>query len=203
MRLVLAQEARSLIERLGFRKSWIRALPIYFLLLGVFGVFIPLQRGRDFLDSVILGAYACLGVVFAAPAAAAAFDQRPSLQQAGARVAISVIYGEIVAGAMLLLGLITVYASHAGRIVVGPNLQSLAECLTLGFTLSLAVCMAAVWLCVKFSPTISRGVVRAVFLALVGAFFLRSGWLPSVAVSAAEIALLASLLFFLVLRATL
>src|SRR6185369_12635620 len=81
----------------------------------------------EFPDAVILGAYACLGVVFAAPSAASPFDGRPTIWKAGARVVISVFYGELLAVTMLLLGIITVYVSNGGRIVVGPNLQSLSE----------------------------------------------------------------------------
>src|SRR5438876_6059194 len=115
----LAEEASNLQERLGFRgAAWVRALPIYLLVIGVFGVFLPWQKGRDFLDSVMLGAYVCLGVVFAAPAAAAEFEKIPTTEKALARIAISVLYGELVAVAMLLLGMITVYESVAVMIAV-------------------------------------------------------------------------------------
>ena len=87
MKADLTEEASNLRTRLGFQGAgWIWSLPIYVLVIGVFGVFLPWQKGRDFLDSVILGAYACLGVVFAAPAAAPEFDQtayRP--ESSGAR----------------------------------------------------------------------------------------------------------------------
>jgi hypothetical protein len=204
MKAELAQEASDLRRRLGFQGSgWIRAMPLYLLLIGVFGVFLPWQKGRDFLDSVMLGAYACLGVVFAAPAAASPFEKDPTIGRASARVVMSVLYGELVAAAMLALGVITVYVSHGSRIVVGPDLQSLLECAVLGLTLSVAVSTAAVWLSLRFSPGAAKGVVRVVFLGLLAAFYLRSGWLPTVALRGAGIALLASVLFFLVLRATL
>jgi hypothetical protein len=204
MRVELAQEASDLRRRLGFqRTAWMRAMPVYILLIGVFGVFLPWQKGRDFLDSVMLGAYACLGVVFAAPAAASGFERIPTTPQALARVLISVLYGEFVAGVMLLLGTVTVYVSRAGRIVVGPDLRSLAECAALGLTLSLAVATAAVWISLRFSPGAAKGVVRVVFLGLLAAFYLRSGWLPDVALPGAGIALVASIVFFAGLRATL
>jgi hypothetical protein len=104
---------------------------------------------------------------------------------------------------MLLLGFTTVYALRWGRIVVGPDLQSLAECAAFGLMLSLAVSTAAVWLSVRFSPGIAKGVVRLVFLGLLAAFYFRSGWLPTVALRGAGIALLASMVFLLALRTTL
>ncbi len=204
MKAELTEEASNLRTRLGFRDAgWIRSLPVYLLVIGVFGVFLPWQKGRDFLDSVILGAYACLGVVFAAPAAAPEFDRLPTVQRTLARVAISVFYGELLAGAMLLLGITTVYVSHGGRIVVGPDLQSLAECAALGLTLSWAVSTATVWISLKTSPRAAKTAVRLVFLGLLAAFYFRSGWLPTVALRGAGIALLASILLFLGLRTTL
>jgi len=87
--------------------------------------------------------------------------------------------------------------------VVGPNLQSLSECLWFGLTMSLAITTAAVWLSVRFSPTVSRGVVRLMFLGLVAAFYLRSGWLPVIALRGAGLGLAAAVIFFLGLSATL
>ena len=201
MKAELTEEASNLRTRLGFQGAgWIRSLPLYLLVIGVFGVFLPWQRGRDFLDSVILGAYACLGVVFAAPAAAPEFEKHPSVQTALSRVAISVFYGELVAGTMLTLGITTVYVAHGGRIVVGPDLRSLAECAALGLALSWAVSTATVWISIRTSPSAAKAAVRLVFLALLAAFYFRSGWLPTVALRGAGIALLASILLFMGLR---
>src|SRR6478735_5138797 len=126
----LAEEVSNLRGRLGFQgPGLIWAVLVYLILIGIFGVFLPWQRGRSFLDAVILGAYACLGVVFAAPSAGAAFDGRPTIRRAAVRIAISVLYGELLAVTMLLLGIITVYISNGGRIVVGPNLRSLSDSL--------------------------------------------------------------------------
>jgi hypothetical protein len=168
--------------------------------IGIFGVFLPWEKGRDFLDAVILGAYACLGVAFSAPAAAPEFERFPTIQKAVARVVVSVFYGELLAGMMLLLGITTVYASRGGRIVVGPDLRSLAECAALGLTLSWAVSTATVGLSLRTSPRAAKAVVRLVFLVLLAAFYLRSGWLPAVAFRGAGIALLASILLFVALR---
>jgi hypothetical protein len=63
--------------------------------------------------------------------------------------------------------------------------------------------MAAVWLAVQFSPNTAKAVVRLTFVGLLAAFYLRSGWLPAVALRGAGIAVLASVVFFLALRAAL
>ncbi len=200
----LAEEASNLRTRLGFQDTgWMRVLPVYVLVIGIFGVFLPWQKGRDFLDSVILGAYACLGVVFAAPAAAPEFEKVPTVQTALARVVISVLYGELLAAAMLMLGITTVYVSRGGRIVVGPDLRSLAECAVLGLMLSWAVSTAAVWISLRTSPQTAKTVIRLVFLVLLAAFYFRSGWLPAVALRGAGFALLTSILLSVGLRTTL
>ena len=204
MRGALSEEASGLRHRIGLHgTAWIRAMPLYLLLIGAFGVWLPWQKGQDFLNPVILGAYACLGIVFAAPAAAPEFENGASLQKALARVIVSVLYGELAAGVMLMLALTSVYVSHAGRIVVGPDLRALAECSAMGLTLSIALSAAAVWLSVKFSTNVARNVVRLVFLSLLAAFYLRSGWLPTIALRGAAIGFLLSILFLLGLRATL
>jgi hypothetical protein len=207
MTCVLAEEASGLLGRLGFQGVWtravLRAAPVFVVLIGIFGVFVPWQRGQNFFDSVILGAYACLGVVFSGPASATPFESRPSSQRALARVLISVLYGELVAITLLAVALATVYVVHKGPVIVGPNLQSLSECLLFGLTLSLAITAAAVWLAVRFSPAVSRGVVRVIFLALVAAFYVGSGWLPAIALRGAFIAFAVSILFLLALKTSL
>jgi hypothetical protein len=197
-----AAECSDLRERLGFQKPrWSKTALAYLLLTGVFGILLPFVKGRDFLDSVILGGYASLGVVFAAPAAGSEFEQTPSTPRVLARVVISVLYGELLAGALVLLGLLTIYISRWGRIVVGPDLRSLGECALLGVSLSLALSAFAAWTSLRFSPSASRRSIRLLFLGLLAAFYLRSGWLPAIALRGAAIALLLSLVFLIILIA--
>jgi hypothetical protein len=102
---------------------------------------------------------------------------------------------------MLVLGIITVYVSRGGRIVVGPDLRSLAECAAFGLTLSWAVSTAAAWISAEASPRAAKTAVRLVFLCLLAAFYFRSGWLPSVALRGAGVALLVSIVLLVGLRA--
>jgi hypothetical protein len=104
---------------------------------------------------------------------------------------------------MLMLGITTVYLSRGGRIAVGPDLRSLAECAALGLMLSWAVSTATVWISLRTSPQTAKAVVRLVFLGLLAAFYFRSGWLPAVALRGAGFALLASIVLSVGLRTTL
>src|ERR1700704_6683986 len=79
--LLLKAEA----ARLAAAQSWVTQL----LILAVFGVVLPLLKGLDFFDPLILGAYTCMGVVFAPPAAASSFATA-SLSAAHARIAVCV-----------------------------------------------------------------------------------------------------------------
>src|ERR1700677_766670 len=96
----LLTEIRVLASRLS---GW-RSVLSHLALLAAFGFMIPSLKGIDFLDTQVLGAYACLGLIFAGPATAQAFPEgiSSSFQQAKARIFAAVLYGEIVA--MNLLG---------------------------------------------------------------------------------------------------
>src|ERR1017187_4424743 len=85
----LQYERRALLERIGIvgpRRA--RSILTHVALIAVFGVWLPWMKGIEFLDPVVLAAYACLGILFAGPVAAQAFaeDPWPSKAVAMARV---------------------------------------------------------------------------------------------------------------------
>lgn len=164
-----------------------RGVLIHLALIAVFGVFLPMWKGIDFLDSVILSAYACLAILFAAPAAAEAFAaSRPaSFQAAMAKVAIALIYAEFMTVAILGTGLATVYSRT--HFPVPPDFETLAVSAIFGFAAAAAMASIAGWLALRFSSGIARGVLRVLFLGLLLVFFYRSRWLPDVAARGAAI----------------
>jgi hypothetical protein len=182
----LAGEFMDLLGRLGFRGPgrW-RAAAIHGAVFLVFGFLLPWTKGVPFLDSVILGAYACMGVVFTAPAAAAAFDH-PDPGRVLARIAACAAYGCAFAWTMLVAGVMTVYFS--APFLIGLDLQAVAESVLFGAMLSTAAAALAVWLTLRFSPRAARGAMRGVFLALLLAFVWYSRWLPDIALRGAAIA---------------
>jgi hypothetical protein len=138
------------------------------VLFAVFAVWLPLQKGLSFLDPVALGAYASLGVIFAAPAAAS-----------GVPVFRAVRNGLALSWAMLLIGAGTVYFSRT--VVVGPDLRSLAECGLFGLGLSFAVASIVAFTAGRASVSIAKIVARLLLLSLLALFYFWSGWLPAVA----------------------
>src|ERR1700675_3178918 len=106
----IRMESQAFGSRPGLRgPGKIQVWLIHAALLGVLGIYLPWRKGFGFLDPVLSTAYACMGVLFAAPVAAQAFsgDRPESMMQALARILIAVIYGECIALGMLAIGLAT------------------------------------------------------------------------------------------------
>ncbi len=182
----VGEEARGLRERLGFRSGrWLRGALIHILVLGSFGFLLPWAKGVEFLDSVILGAYACLGVVFVAPAAAAPLDDAAP-GRALARIAVCVAYGCAMSWTMLAGGLLTVYIGSP--FLIGLDPQSLAASVLFGVMLSAAAASMAVWIALRISAIAAKTAMRLVFLGLLLLFFWYARWLPDVALKGAGIA---------------
>jgi hypothetical protein len=192
--------AQTLRERVGLASAG-RGVLIHLLVIGTFGIFLPWMRGIDFLDPVMLDAYACLGVLFAAPAAAQAFAvERPhSLADALARIAVSVIYGEVMAIAMLMAALATVHLTHL-YFPIAPDLLGLIEANAFGLAASIAMAAIAGWITTRLSAGAARMMIRVIFLAALVVFFFRSRWLPDVVTTGALIALVIAALAILALR---
>src|SRR5580693_2257604 len=131
----LGREGQELRSRLGLKAEPLRAILVHIAVVVVFGVFLPWWLGIQFLDPVTIAAYSCLGVLFAAPAAAQAFaDQRPhSMSDALAGIAIAALYGEAMAIVILLAGFMTIFMTHA-RVLLTPDFVGLGEAAALGLS---------------------------------------------------------------------
>jgi hypothetical protein len=164
-------EARS---RFGFR-----VILVHLAIVAVFGVWWPYIRGPEFFDPVFLSAYACLGVLFAGPAAAQAFANRPqSMPDATARIAFAVCYGEAMAFIILLAGLMTVAAGKTPSF--GLDIAGLALAMLLGLTGAIAIASVAAWIALRFTPYSARQALRVLYIGLLALFFFESRWLPDV-----------------------
>jgi hypothetical protein len=179
----------------------VRTAFLYAALIAVFGVLLPWTKGLDFLDPVMTAAYACLGVLFAGPAAAEAFaEKRPdSLRAALLGVAKAVVYGEVLAVVMLIAGVATVSISR-GRGLRLPELDVLGEAGLLGLMASTALALLAGWITLRFSHGAARRALRFVFLAMLIAFFYWSRWLPDAALRGAAVAAVIAGVMILAMR---
>lgn len=147
----------------------------------VFGVLLPHRRGISFLDPVMVSAYACMGLIFSAPAAVDAFDRsRPqSMKDALRRIALAAGYGEGLALLMFLLGVVTINISRRGRVRL-PELDILGESGFLGIAATFTMALFAGWMTLRFSSRTARLGTRAVLLFLLLEFWLHSSRLPEV-----------------------
>ncbi|HTS75720.1 MAG TPA: hypothetical protein VMG40_05925 [Bryobacteraceae bacterium] len=151
------------------------------------------------MDPVLLAAYACLGVLFAAPAAAQSFAERPaSMPHVYARIAIAVLYGELMTIAMLAAAFATFYFLHP--LPIGPDVPGLARINAFGLCASLAMAAGSAWITLRFSASAARVLMRLAFLALLIVFFFKSRWLPELDLTAALAALLVGAIAILAIR---
>lgn len=162
------------------------------------------MKGIDFLDSQVLCAYACLGLIFAGPAAAQAFPESlVTFQQAKARVFASMLYGELVVAALLGSGIATVYLTRRGGYVPTPDWETLGRCALFGLGASAMLASMAAWITVGFSRRAAMVSLRLVFFGLLVLFYFRGRWLPDVGLAGAASCLaLAGLFIELLRRAT-
>jgi hypothetical protein len=180
--------------------SVIRNSVIYVLLILAFGVAVPAAKGLGFFDPTLLAAYACLGTIFAGPAAAQKFQKRPaSLGQAVRWIVRAVLFGELIATAMLACGVATVYyTSRSG--FFPPDLVTLGYSLWLGLAACLALASLAAWVSLEFSAGAARMALRLIFVGLLVLYYLRGAWLTDVAVPGILICLMAAVVFTMLLR---
>ena len=168
-----------------------RSILAHLALLAVFGIVTPRFKGLDFFDPQILGAYACLGLIFAGPATAQLFPEgiSTSFQQAKARIFVGVLYGEVVALTLLAAGIATVYGSYRGHFVPTPDWESLGRTALFGLGASAAAASLAAWVAVRFSRRIATLCLRLIFFGLLILFYYRGQWLPEIGLAAAGVAL--------------
>ena len=169
----LKAESAALLGRLGVTGAtrW-RGAGIHLLVWIAFGVLVPLRKGLDFFDPVILGAYASLGAVFAAPVAAYA-QEVPSLGRAQARILACALYGELMALSMTGGGIASVYLSHRNGAFFPPELISLGEAVGFGAALALCLTTLSVWIALRFSAGAAKAALRLIFLGLLVLFLFR------------------------------
>jgi hypothetical protein len=179
-----------------------RTLFLNLAILLLFGIIFPWQKGLDFPDEVIITAYCCLGVLFAAPAAAQACSDDPpqTMSDTLSRIVWCVAYGEIMALLMLAGGIATFNVAHWQGQLMYPNLSMLFPALALGLTASLAFASIAAAIALRFSAGAARIALRVLFLGLLVLFFFYSRWLPEIAGRAAWGCLGLSIVVLLALR---
>jgi hypothetical protein len=142
-----------------------------------FGILVPIYKGFGFLDARILAAYACLSLLFVAPASAegAGADVRALL----ARIAIIVAWGWgmtvlILGTAIVTLNIVSPGAGNRRGGFVAPPVQFLAAMVIFSLSASIAIAMLGSLLARRFSAKGAKNILRTAFLAILLA--LAFGW---------------------------
>jgi|SRR5579863_8134537 hypothetical protein len=145
-----------------------------------FGILVPIYKGFGFLDARILAAYACLSLLFVAPASAegAAAGTRALL----ARIAIIVAWGWgmtvlILGTAIVTLNIVGAGGNRRGGFVA-PPVQFLAAILTFSLSASIAIALLGSILARRFSAKGAKNILRTAFLAILLALAFGSRLLP-------------------------
>lgn len=195
---ILLAEIRTLIARIA---GW-RSILLHLALLLAFGIWIPKLKGIDFLDSQVLGAYTCLGLIFAGPATAQAFapDFQATFGQALARIFAGVLYGEVVAGTLVGLGIATVNLTNRGGFVPQPDWITIARCALFGLAASGLLAAMAALLAVRFSKNMAMTGLRICFFGLLVLYYFRGQWLADASLAASTACLVVAGLFIGLLR---
>jgi hypothetical protein len=179
VRRALSEEARALLRRLSLAPAgrWPLGAAVHTMVFAIFGIVIPLAKGLDFFDPVILAAYGFLTAVFAAPVVAHPFEH-PSRRRVEARLTLAVLYGALMAIGALGTGILTVYWTHRNRAFFPPELAALAGAVGSGLALAYALASFAAWMTLRSTPKAARFALRGVMLGLLFLFWLRGRSLP-------------------------
>ncbi len=137
-------------------------------IVAVFGICLPWYKGLDFLDPVIITAYALLAVFFVAPASAEAFaGQHPTpraeiLRRSGTLLA----YGWGIALLVLAAGLASVNFKMWHGHPLMPESPFLVAVLLLGLTLSAVVIATSAFMARRMTAKAIKGILRLTFLVI-------------------------------------
>jgi hypothetical protein len=142
-----------------------------------FGILVPIYKGFGFLDARILAAYACLSLLFVAPASSEVASASASALLA--RIAIIVAWGWgmtvlILGTAIVTLNIVSPGAGNRRAGFVAPPAQFLAAILIFSLSASIAIAMLGSILARRFSPKGVKNILRTAFLAILLA--LAFGW---------------------------
>jgi hypothetical protein len=129
----------------------------------VFGILVPIYKGFAFLDSRIIAAYACLALLFVAPASA---ELGAAPGKILGKIAIIVAWGWGITVLILGAALVTLnLVNHRGGFAA-PPLEFLAAVLTFSLSASIAIAMLGAVLARRFSAAGVKNILRTAFLIL-------------------------------------
>ena len=141
---------------------------VVLIVVAAFGILVPLYKGFGFLDPRIIAAYACLALLFVAPASAEVVSAEGNIAPAAifGKIALIVAWGWgvtllILASAMITLNLM----ARRGGVLVPPT-RFLAAVLTFSLVASIAIAVLGALLARRFSASGVKNILRTGFLVI-------------------------------------
>jgi hypothetical protein len=146
-----------------------------------FGILVPIYKGFGFLDPRIIAAYACLSLLFVAPASA----ELAAASGTGlfGRIAIIVAWGWGVTVLILATAIVTLNIVNSGGAprrggFAAPPLEFLAAILVFSLIASIVIALLGAVLARRFSATQVKNILRTAFLLILLALAFGSRFLP-------------------------
>jgi hypothetical protein len=158
-----------------------RQAVVILVVVAAFGILFPLYKGFGLLDSRILAAYACLALLFVAPASAElAAAHGKSLAPAAVvrRIAVIIAWGWGITVVILVTAIVTLNLMSRGGGWLAPPWGFLAAILTFSLSGSAAIAMLGAVLARWFSAAGVKNILRIGFLAILLAIAFGSRVLP-------------------------
>ena len=146
-----------------------------------FGILVPWYKGFVFLDPRILSAYACLALLFVAPASAevAALQQSETSPAAHlSRIGTVVAYGWTVTVVILISALVTLNLTNWRGVLITPPWGLCAALLVFSLAGSAAVATASAVLARYFTAAGVKSILRGLFLVVLLVLVFSSRLLP-------------------------
>jgi hypothetical protein len=133
----------------------------------IFGVLVPYLKGFEFFDAQMILGYACVGMLFSAPAAAVAFSGKPDSSKTLRLLLSATAYGWGVSMILLGAGILTVNLANWHSSVFGPPPRLLIAAVLLGGAASLAIVAVSSAITALASARAATSVLRFFFLILI------------------------------------
>ena len=153
---------------------------VILIVVAAFGILVPLYKGFGFLDSRIIAAYACLALLFVAPASAELGAQGRTASAAAilGRIAVIVAWGWGVTVLILATAIVTLNLVARGGGLLAPPWGFLAAVLTFSLSASIAIAILGAVLARRFSATAVKNILRIGFLVILLAIIFGSRLFP-------------------------
>lgn len=158
-----------------------RQAVVILVVVAAFGVLVPLYKGIGFLDSRIVAAYACLALLFVAPASAelaAAHGKSVAPAAVLGRIALIVAWGWGMTVVILVTAIVTLNLMARGGGLLAPPWGFLASVLTFSLSASVAIAILGAVLARRFSAAGVKNILRIGFLTILLAMIFGSRVFP-------------------------